>query len=123
MQSKNNSETRDNCIFCKIIKGEIPSKKIYEDDELLAFHDITPQAPIHFLVIPKRHIPDITESKPEDTELLGRLVYKARELAASQGCGEKGFRLVINCKSHGGQTVEHLHLHILGGRQLAWPPG
>ena len=113
----------NNCIFCKIIKGEIPSKKIYEDEEILAFHDITPQAPIHFLVIPKRHIPDIMETKPEDSALLGTLLLKAQELAAEQGCKENGFRLVINCKSHGGQTVNHLHLHILGGRPLHWPPG
>ena len=111
----------DDCIFCKIIKGKIPSKKIYEDDEILAFHDITPHAPIHFLVIPKRHIPDLTETA--DSELLGKLVVKARELAVEQGCGEKGFRLVINCKSDAGQTVNHLHLHILGGRHLKWPPG
>ena len=113
----------DNCIFCKIIKGEIPSKKIYEDDEVLAFHDITPQAPVHFLIIPKRHIANLSETEPEDCALLGRLLLKARELAAQLGCGEKGFRLVINCKSHGGQTVDHLHLHILGGRYLKWPPG
>jgi len=113
----------DNCIFCKIIKGEIPSKKIYEDDEVLAFHDITPQAPVHFLIIPKHHIANLSETEPEDCALLGRLLLKARELAAQLGCGENGFRLVINCKSHGGQTVDHLHLHILGGRYLKWPPG
>ena len=113
----------DNCIFCKIIRGEIPSKKIFEDDEILAFHDINPAAPVHFLVIPKRHIPNIMEAMPEDSALLGRLFLKARDLAADLGCGEKGFRLALNCKSHGGQTVDHLHLHILGGRQLTWPPG
>ena len=113
----------DSCIFCKIARGEIPSKKIFEDDEIFAFHDINPAAPIHFLVIPKRHIQNIMETKLEDSELLGRLLFKAQELAAGQGCEEKGFRLVINCKSYGGQTVDHLHLHILGGRPLAWPPG
>ena len=113
----------DNCIFCKIIKGEIPSKKIYEDDEILAFHDINPGAPVHFLVIPKRHIVNILETNLEDSALLGRLLFKARELAVEQGCEENGFRLVINCKSHGGQSVDHLHLHILGGRPLHWPPG
>ena len=113
----------DDCIFCKIIKGEIPSKKIFEDDDIFAFHDINPAAPIHFLVIPKRHIPNIMETEANDSALLGKLLLKAQELAAELGCGEKGFRLTINCKSHGGQTVDHLHLHILGGRQLAWPPG
>ena len=111
------------CIFCKIAKGEIPSKKIYEDEELLAFHDVNPQAPVHFLVIPKRHIPNIMELDAADTALLGRLLYKAQELAKSNGCGDKGARFVINCKSHGGQTVDHLHCHVLGGRYLLWPPG
>ena len=113
----------ESCIFCRIIKGEIPSKKIFEDDEIFAFHDITPQAPVHFLVIPKHHISNIMETKAEDINLLGKLLFKAQELAAGEGCGEKGFRLVINCKSHGGQTVDHFHLHILGGRHLRWPPG
>ena len=116
-------KTEENCIFCKIIKGEIPCKKIFEDDEIFAFHDINAQAPVHFLVIPKRHIPNLTETKPEDSHLLGNLLFKAQELAVQQGCGEKGFRQVINCKSHGGQTVDHLHIHILGGRHLRWPPG
>ena len=110
------------CIFCKIISGEIPSKKIYEDDEILAFHDINAMAPVHFLVIPKKHIPDITQAGTADMALLGKLLFKAQELASQNGC-EKGFRIAINCKSHGGQTVEHLHLHILGGRFLTWPPG
>ena len=112
-----------NCIFCKIIKGEIPCKKIFEDDEILAFLDINPAAPVHFLVIPKRHIANIVETETADTDLLGRLIFKARELAVGQGCGENGFRLVINCKTHGGQTVDHLHIHVLGGRHLGWPPG
>ena len=113
----------ENCVFCKIIRGEIPSKKIYEDDEMLAFHDINAQAPVHFLVIPKQHIPFITETQAADSALLGRLLFRAQELAVRLGCVEKGFRIVINCKSHGGQTVDHLHLHVLGGRYLAWPPG
>jgi histidine triad (HIT) family protein len=111
------------CIFCKIAAGEIPSKKIYEDDELFAFHDITPQAPVHFLVIPKRHIRNIMETGSADQDLLGRLLLKAQELAVEQGCAEKGGRFVINCKSDGGQTVDHLHCHVLGGRPLGWPPG
>jgi histidine triad (HIT) family protein len=111
------------CVFCKIIQGEIPSRKVYEDDEFLAFYDLNPQAPVHFLVIPKKHIQNIMETEAADTALLGRLLFKAQELAAANGCAEKGARFVINCKSHGGQTVDHLHCHVLGGRPLDWPPG
>ena len=111
------------CIFCKIVDGEIPSKKVYEDDEFLAFHDLNPQAPVHFLVIPKKHIPSIMDLDAEDTAMLGRLLYKAQELAKDSGCAEKGARFVINCKTHGGQTVDHLYIHVLGGRYLLWPPG
>jgi len=113
----------NNCIFCKIINGEIPAKKIHEDDETLAFYDLNPQAPLHFLVIPKKHIANLMEAESGDAELLGRLLFKAQELAAANGCAEKGARFVINCKSHGGQTVDHLHIHVLGGRHLSWPPG
>jgi histidine triad (HIT) family protein len=111
------------CIFCKIVQGEIPSKKIYEDDEMLAFHDLSPQSPIHFLLIPKIHIQNIMETDETHIPLLGRLLYKAQKLALKLGCAEKGARFVINCKEYGGQTVNHLHLHILGGRTLDWPPG
>jgi len=111
------------CIFCKIIKGEIPSQKVYEDEELLAFHDVNPQAPVHFLVIPKKHIRNIMELDAADAALLGRLLFKAQELAQSNGCAEKGARFAINCKSDGGQTVDHLHCHVLGGRLMRWPPG
>jgi histidine triad (HIT) family protein len=112
-----------NCIFCKIIAGEIPSKKIYEDDDILAFHDVQPQAPVHFLVIPKKHIPNIMELEAQDSPLMGKILHKAQSIAKELGCEEKGARFVINCKSDGGQTVSHLHLHVLGGRQMAWPPG
>jgi len=112
-----------NCIFCKIIAGEIPSKKIFEDSEMLAFHDVNPQAPVHFLIIPKKHITSLLDVEPEDTEMLGRLLVKAQELAKELGCTNKGGRFVINAKQHGGQTVDHLHLHVLGGRFLSWPPG
>jgi histidine triad (HIT) family protein len=111
------------CIFCKIINGEIPSTKIYEDDELFAFHDITPKAPVHFLVIPKKHITSLMELEAEDVALAGRLLNKGQELAKQLGCGENGARFVINAKRDGGQTVDHLHLHVLGGRMLGWPPG
>jgi histidine triad (HIT) family protein len=111
------------CLFCKIISGEIPATKIYEDDEMLAFHDIAPQAPEHFLVIPKRHIPNMMETGEDDAPLLGRLLYRARVLLAARGRAERGGRFVINCKSDGMQTVEHIHIHVLGGRALGWPPG
>jgi histidine triad (HIT) family protein len=111
------------CIFCKIVNGEIPARLVWEDDEMLAFHDLNPQAPVHFLLIPKRHIPNIMEAEQSDAALLGRLLFRAQKLAAAQGCGEKGARFVINCKSDGGQTVDHLHIHILGGRFMTWPPG
>lgn len=112
-----------NCIFCKIIAGEIPGKKIYEDDEMLSFLDINPAAPVHFLIIPKKHINNIMEMEAQDTALLGRMLYKAQELAKQQGCEEKGGRFVINTKTDGGQTVDHLHIHFLGGRAHSWPPG
>jgi len=111
------------CIFCKIASGEIPSRAIYEDDEMLAFHDIAPQAPVHFLVIPKKHITSLMELDPEDSALIGRMVFKAQELAQELGCSDRGARFVFNCKRDGGQTVGHLHLHALGGRRMAWPPG
>jgi histidine triad (HIT) family protein len=111
------------CLFCKIIAGEIPSKKLYEDDEMLIFLDINPMAPVHFLVIPKKHISSLLELETADSNLLGRLFLKARELAKQQGCEEKGGRFLINAKSDGGQTVDHLHIHFLGGRALTWPPG
>ena len=112
-----------NCLFCKIIDGDIPSKKLYEDDEMLAFYDINPAAPVHFLVIPKKHIENLLELEAEDSLLIGRLFYKAKELAKEQGFEEKGGRFVINAKKDGGQTVDHLHIHFLGGRKLGWPPG
>jgi len=111
------------CLFCKIARGEIPSRKIYEDDELFAFHDISPQAPVHFLVIPKKHIENLMAMGSGDQGLAGKLVFTAQKLAAELGCAEKGARVVLNCKSDGGQSVDHLHVHVLGGRRLAWPPG
>ena len=110
--------SNSNCIFCKIVAGEIPAQKLYEDDEMLAFHDINPAAPVHFLVIPKKHISNLLEMEKEDSALIGRMLFKAQELAKQQGCEEKGGCFVINAKSHGGQLVDHLHLHFLGGRPL-----
>ncbi len=109
------------CVFCKISAGEIPSRKIYEDELCLAFYDVAPAAPVHALVIPKEHIPSVLEA--QDAGLLGRLLSVARDVAKLTGIDENGFRLVINTGEDGGQTVPHLHIHILGGRSLAWPPG
>jgi len=112
-----------NCLFCKIIAGEIPSSKLYEDDEMLVFHDINKMSPVHFLVIPKKHIENLLVLEEADSALVGRLFCKAKEIAKEQGCEEKGGRFVINAKTDGGQTVDHLHIHFLGGRGLGWPPG
>jgi len=111
------------CLFCKIIAGVIPGKKLYEDEDMLAFWDINPAAPVHFLIIPKKHIENLLELEASDADLIGRLFFKAQELAKEQGCEEKGGRFVINAKKHGGQSVDHLHIHFLGGRSLGWPPG
>ena len=110
-------------IFDKIISREIPADIVYEDDQALAFRDINPQAPTHVLVIPRKHITTVADATPEDTELLGHMMIKANEIAESEGLKENGYRYVINCGEQGGQLVMHLHLHILGGRQMAWPPG
>ena len=107
------------CIFCKIIKGEIPCKKVYEDDDVLAFHDINPSAPIHFLLIPKKHLESLAHAQPEDTALLGKMMALVPQLAKEQGC-QNGFRVVINTGRDGGQEVSHLHIHVLGGPQ-PWP--
>jgi histidine triad (HIT) family protein len=112
----------NDCVFCKIAANEIPATKIYEDEEFCAFKDANPQAPVHFLVIPKKHIANIME-KDASPEVLGKLLSLARALAVEQGMEEKGCRFVINCKDNGGQTVPHLHVHVLGGRFMDWPPG
>ncbi|MDX3908000.1 MAG: histidine triad nucleotide-binding protein [Pigmentiphaga sp.] len=108
----------DNCIFCKIARGEIPSRKVYEDDEIFAFHDINPIAPVHFLVIPKRHLPSLQDVTESDAQLLGRMQVLIPRLALEQGCrpgSEGGFRLVANNGADGGQEVPHLHYHVVGG--------
>merc|ERR1719204_997219 len=109
-------------IFTKILKGEIPSKFIHEDDKCVAFHDIGPQAPTHFLVIPRSPMPKLQDAHEDDSALLGHLLFVAKKCAAEQGL-EKGFRIVINNGEHGAQSVDHLHIHVLGGRQMKWPPG
>lgn len=109
------------CLFCKIINGEIAADKIFEDEAVFAFYDINAQAPHHFLVIPKQHIATINDAN--DAALLGKLNLTAVKIAQKLGFAAKGYRLVINCNENGGQTVYHLHLHCLGGRYLTWPPG
>ncbi|MDR1797584.1 MAG: histidine triad nucleotide-binding protein [Clostridiales Family XIII bacterium] len=112
------------CIFCKIIDGEIPSNRVYEDEEVLAFRDAQPQAPEHVLIVPKRHIASLDEvgETDADKQLLGHLVAKVGQIAKMLGL-ENGYRLVCNCGEEGQQTVRHLHFHLLGGRQMTWPPG
>jgi len=110
------------CLFCKIIAGEIPSKKVFENEEFLAFADINPQAPVHILIVPKEHISTVAEVSAEKSALLGRLIAVANHLAVEKQL-DSGYRLVINCRADGGQEVYHLHLHLLGGRKFTWPPG
>jgi histidine triad (HIT) family protein len=110
------------CIFCDVVDGKIPSKLIREDHLAIAFHDVSPKAPTHFLVIPREHIQDLDGAEPEKELLLGHLLLMAKEIAADQGLGN-GYRVVINRGADGGQTVDHLHVHVLGGRPLSWPPG
>jgi histidine triad (HIT) family protein len=112
-----------NCIFCKIGRGEVPSTVVHEEEDLLAFRDLNPQAPTHVLVIPRRHVASINDLDDEDEGLAGRLLLAARRVAAAEGLAEDGYRLVINTGGDGGQTVHHLHLHVLGGRRMGWPPG
>lgn len=110
-------------IFSKIIRKEIPAQIVFEDDEVLAFRDINPQAPIHILIIPKKPIATLNDLAPEDAPLIGKLFLVAKQLASEMGFAEEGYRTVFNCNRHGGQEVYHLHLHLLAGRQMTWPPG
>lgn len=111
------------CLFCRIAAGEIPSQQVFSDERVYAFKDINPAAPSHILVIPRKHLSSINDATDEDEALMGHMMLTAQHIAAEQGLAEDGFRLVINTGSDGGQTVFHIHLHILGGRQLSWPPG
>jgi histidine triad (HIT) family protein len=112
-----------NCLFCKIIQQEIPASVVYEDDNILAFEDVNPQAPVHILVIPKKHIATVLEIPTEDNELIGQMYQVASSIAKDRKIADNGFRLVMNCNSDAGQTVFHIHLHLLGGRPMTWPPG
>lgn len=111
------------CLFCKIINGDIPSDKVYEDDNVLGFNDIGPQAPHHVLFIPKKHISTVNELDDGDAALVGKLVLAAKQHAGKLGVAEEGYRLVMNTNASAGQTVFHIHLHMLAGRPLTWPPG
>lgn len=111
------------CLFCKIAQGNISATVVFEDQHIIAFRDIKPQAPTHILVIPKCHISTINDAQDKDVELLGAMILCAKKLAKEEGLSEQGYRLVFNVNSGGGQEVYHIHLHLLGGRQMTWPPG
>lgn len=111
------------CVFCRMVAGDIPVDKVREDDHVLAFNDINPQAPTHVLIIPRTHIATVNDLRPDHHELIGRLYAAAAGIAADHGFAEDGYRLVMNCNADGGQSVYHLHLHLLAGRRLQWPPG
>ena len=111
------------CLFCKILKGEIPAAIIYEDERMIAFKDINPQAPLHALIVPKRHIASLNDLVPEDDALVGEMIRRAAAIARQHGYADRGFRTVFNTNAGAGQTVFHIHLHLLAGRGLSWPPG
>lgn len=113
----------DDCIFCKIAKGEIPARVVYEDEQIMAFHDLSPQAPVHVLIITKRHIPSVFALGVQNTATIGHLMTKVKEIAALFPEAKKSFRLVTNYGADAGQTVDHLHFHLLAGRKFKWPPG
>ena len=112
----------EDCIFCKLANGEIPTDMVYEDNRIACFRDADPQAPVHILMVPKRHIPSLDDLTEEDSDLLGYMMIKIKDIAAGEGL-ENGYRAVINCGEDGQQTVKHLHIHILGKRKMTWPPG
>lgn len=111
------------CLFCKIINGDIPADIVYQDDHVLGFKDVNPQAPTHVLFIPKKHIATVNDLESSDAELIGKLYLAAKKIAADKGFADDGYRLVMNCNAGAGQTVFHIHLHMLAGRSLSWPPG
>ncbi len=111
------------CLFCKIRDGEIPCDKVFENDDVLAFRDVNSQAPTHILIVPNKHITSVNELEDEDAEVVGKMFLAAQDIASYEGIAEDGYRLVINCNAGAGQTVFHIHLHLLGGRTMTWPPG
>jgi histidine triad (HIT) family protein len=113
----------DDCLFCRIIDGKVPGSIVYKDERVVAFKDINPQAPMHVLVVPRRHIASLNELSTEDDALVGEMIRRGAALAREHGYAERGYRTVFNCMADAGQTVFHIHLHVLGGRKLTWPPG
>ena len=111
------------CLFCKMVSGEIAPDIVFENEDVLAFRDMNPQAPLHVLVIPKTHIATVNDLTPEDAVLVGKLYLAAQQIAADEGVAEPGYRMVMNCNPEAGQSVYHIHLHVLGGRPMSWPPG
>ena len=111
------------CLFCRIVSGEIPASIVYQDERVVAFRDINPQAPVHVLLIPRRHIGTLNDLSPADDGIVGEMVRRAAAIAGELGVSERGYRTVFNCNADAGQTVFHIHLHLLGGRKMAWPPG
>jgi histidine triad (HIT) family protein len=111
------------CLFCKIIAGEIPAAKVFEDDQMIAFSDIAPKAPLHVLIVPRKHIATLNDLTPQDDALVGAMTRRAALIAKEKGFDASGFRTVFNCNADAGQAVFHIHLHLLAGRSLAWPPG
>ena len=111
------------CLFCRVVNGEVPSRKVYEDESMVAFHDINPQAPVHILIVPRKHIATLNDVTPEDSALLGDMVRRAAVIAGELGIDARGYRTVFNCNREAGQSVFHIHLHLLGGRPMHWPPG
>jgi histidine triad (HIT) family protein len=111
------------CLFCRIAAGDIPASIVYQDERLIAFRDINPQAPVHVLLIPRRHIATLNDLAAADDELVGEMARRAAALARELGVSERGYRTVVNCNADAGQTVFHIHMHLLGGRKMAWPPG
>lgn len=111
------------CLFCRIVAGQIPSPRVYEDDQVIAIRDINPQAPVHVLLLPRKHFASLMDAREQDAELLGRIALVAARVARQEGIATRGFRLVTNTGADGGQAVAHLHFHLLGGRQMGWPPG
>lgn len=113
----------DDCLFCKIVAGDIPAKVVYENDHVMAFNDINPQAPLHVLIIPKKHIATINDLEADDAQVVGEMYLAAKQIAADAGYADTGYRVAMNCGADAGQTVFHIHLHLLAGRPLSWPPG
>ncbi len=111
------------CLFCRIVAGEAPARKLFEDDDLVVVEDIRPQAPLHALVIPRRHIPTLNDLTPDDDALVGRMMRRAAWIAGERGYAQRGYRTLFNCNHEAGQSVFHIHLHVLGGRRFGWPPG